>query len=152
MSTTVEAFNDMMKQFIDELVLTFPQVKTFKKYQSSFILIHKTNSKQALKEFYSSVKPFGEKIMSKDETFFTLDSATIDFVNDLNIQSIWNDTMSDSTKDVIWQYMQTLFIIATTISALPQETLSAIEEIAKNFDPSNLSSLMNMLGKNPPKI
>jgi hypothetical protein len=152
MSTTVEAFNDMMKQFIDELVLTFPSVKTFKKYQSSFVLIHKTKSRQALKEFYSSVQPFGDKIMAKDETFFTVDSATIDFVNDLNIQSIWNDTMSDSTKDAIWQYMQTLFIIATTISALPQETLSAIEDIAKNFDPSNLSSLMNMLGKNPPKI
>ncbi len=148
MSTTVEAFNEMLQQFIDELVLTFPEVKTFKKYQSALKVVRKSTPKVPLKEFYDSVKPYSDKIMKKDETFFTEDAQDIEFINDLNIQSVWSGS-SDTTKNAIWQYMQTLYILATTISALTQETLSAIEDIAKSFDPSNLGSLIDILGKNP---
>lgn len=152
MSTTIEAFNEMMQQFIDELVLTFPEEKTFKKYQSTFTVVRKTNPKVPLKEFYDSVKQYSDKIMKKDETFFIDDAQNIDFINDLNIQKVWNDSLSANTKNAIWQYMQTLYILATTISALNQETLSAIEDIAKSFDPSNLGSLIDILGKNPAKV
>lgn len=146
-SGTVESFNELMNQFIDELVLTFPDVKTFKKYQSSFILVKKTQPKMALKEFYASVSPYGEKIMKKDDTFFTEDAENIDFVNDLKIKDIWTPDLSVNTKNAIWQYMQTLYILATTIQSLPQETLTAIEDIAKSFNPDNLGSLMDVIGK-----
>jgi hypothetical protein len=148
MSTTVDAFNEMLQQFIDELVLTFPNVNNFKKYQTALKVVRKSTPKVPLKEFYDSVKPYSDKIMKKDETFFLEDAQDIEFINDLNIQSVWGES-SNNTKDAIWQYLQTLYILATTISALPQETLSAIEDIAKSFDPSNLGSLMNILGKNP---
>lgn len=144
--TSVESFNELMSQFIDELVLTFPDIKTFKKYQSSFLIVRKTNPKMALKEFHESVSPYSDKIMKKDETFFTDDAENIDFVNDLKIASIWNESLSENTKNAIWQYMQTLFILATTIQSIPQETLVAIEEMAKSFNPDSLSSLMNIIG------
>ena len=146
-SATVDSFNELMNQFIDELVLTFPDVKTFKKYQSSFAIVRKTNPKMALKEFHSSVSPYSTKIMNKDETFFTDDADNIDFVNDLKIKNIWKPDLSENTKNAIWQYLQTLFILATTIQSLPQETLTAIEDMAKSFNPDNLGSLIDVLGK-----
>lgn len=146
-TSTVESFNELMNQFIDELVLTFPDVKTFKKYQSSFMVVRRTQPKMALKEFHSSVSPYSEKIMKKDETFFTDDADNIEFVKELNIKSIWKPDLSETTKNAIWQYLQTLHILSTTIQSLPQETLAAIEDIAKSFNPDNLGSLIDVLGK-----
>ena len=147
--SSIESFNEMMKQFIDELVMTFPDVKKFKTYQKSFILISGTKSKQAVTEYYESIKEYSDKIMKKDETFFTEDAPNIEFVNDLKIQDIWTDELSSKTKNAIWQYLQTLFILASTIKAIPQETLTVIENIAKSFNPADLGSLLESLGKNP---
>ena len=40
--------------------------------------------------------------------------------------------MSDATKGAVWQYLQTLYMLGTTITAIPQETLSVIESVAKD--------------------
>ena len=50
MATTTNAFNDMMQQFLDELVLTFPNEKKLVKYQNTFVLLRKANQKKPLKE------------------------------------------------------------------------------------------------------
>lgn len=153
--STLDAFNDTMTQFINELVQTFPEEKTFKKYQVTLDIVISTTPKQCLKGYMDSVGPFSGKIMSRDETFFTEDAKDIEFINDLNISKIWTPELSSSTKDAIWQYLQTLFLFGTTISALPQETLNMIENMAKNcidnVDTNQLSSLMGLLGKNPSK-
>ena len=39
--------------------------------------------------------------------------------------------MSPNTKAATWQYLQTLYMLGTTITSLPDDTLSQIEEIAK---------------------
>lgn len=154
--TTVGAFNDTMEQFINELVLTFPEEKTFKRYKMSFDIVRKANARQPLNAYMESVRPYADKIMSKDDSFFTEDAQKIEFINDLKISNVWTPELSDTTKDAIWQYLQTLFLLGTTISALPQDALSMIEDVAKrcveNIDASQLSSLVGMLGKNPPKL
>lgn len=156
--TTVGAFNDTMEQFIDELVLTFPEEKTFKRYKVSFDLVKKANARQPLNAYMDSVRAFSDKIMNKDESFFTEDAPKIEFINDLNISKVWTADLSSTTKDAIWQYLQTLFLLGVTISALPQDALNMIEDVAKkcvdNIDAGQLSSLMGLLGsgKNPPKL
>ena len=54
----------------------------------------------------------------------------MDFLKDVNIQSHW-DTCSENTKNAIWQYVQTLYMLGTTIKSIPAETLSVIENVAK---------------------
>ena len=39
-----------------------------------------------------------------------------DFLNELNIKRWWTDELSNQTKDAIWQYMNTLIVLGTTIS------------------------------------
>ena len=55
----------------------------------------------------------------------------IDMLKDLNIKSYWS-RMSANTKAATWQYLQTLYMLGTTITAIPAETLSLIETIAKD--------------------
>ena len=56
MATTVSAFNDMMQQFLDELVLTFPEEKSFVKFQASFSLIRKTRPRMVLENYMKSIE------------------------------------------------------------------------------------------------
>lgn len=131
MATTISAFNDMMQQFLDELVLTFPETKSFSKFQSQFKLLRKTSPRTPMNNFMESITPYANSVMQRDEKFFKEHADTIPFLKSLDINSIWTDDLSDSTKGAIWQYLQTLYILGTTISTLPAETLNMIESVAQ---------------------
>lgn len=130
MATTVAAFNEMMEQFLTELNLTFPENKAVVKFQSSFEVIKRTHPSHVLDSFMSCVKPYGKKIMAKDETFITVDADSIEFLQGIDLKNMWGES-SDTTKSAIWQYLQTLLVIGTTIQSLPKDTLTMIEEMAK---------------------
>ena len=155
--TSISAWNDMMVQFINELRSTFPEEKSIKKYQTSFDLLRKTNPRKCVEGYMAEVTPVQDKIMSKDESFFLdSNSNTSELIRDLNIAKYWTSDLSQNTKDAIWQYLQTLYILGTTITMIPQETLNSIEKIASEcadnmqnggqFDPSALTGLFSSLG------
>lgn len=155
--SSISAWNDMMVQFLNELQTTFPEEKSVKKYQTSFDLLRKSNPRKCVEGFMSEISPVQDKIMSKDESFFLDDkSAKSELIRDLNISKYWTSELSDNTKDAIWQYLQTLYILGTTITMIPQETLNSIESIASDcaekmqgggqFDPSALTGLFSSLG------
>jgi hypothetical protein len=129
---SVTAFNDMMGQFLVELHKTFPEEKGIKKFMTSFDLLKSANPRKCVEAYMSGVSKFATKISQKDETFFTEDIKNIEFLQDLNIEEYWNEKMSDGTKNAVWQYLQTLYMLGTTITAIPQETLAVIENVAKD--------------------
>jgi hypothetical protein len=131
MATTAQAFNDMMQQFLDELVLTFPDEKKLVKYQNTFMLLRKAQPKKPMKEFMESIGPHANHLMQKNEEFFKTHAAEIPFLDELDIARLWNDNLSENTKGAIWQYLQTLYILGTTINSLPAETLTMIESVAQ---------------------
>ena len=126
--TTISAFNDMMEQFLEELVQTFPEEPAMKKYQMSFEMLRKANSRACMENFMQSVGPYSQHIMSKDDSFFLNNPEVF---KDFKLNNIWTSDVSDTTKNAIWQYLQTLYILGNTISALPGDTLSMIEQMAK---------------------
>jgi hypothetical protein len=127
---SVTAFNDMLTQFLVELHKTFPEEKGIKKMTTSFELLKQTNPRLIVDGFMKGVTPYADKISAKDESFLLEEIETIDFLKDLNIKSYW-ERMSPNTKAATWQYLQTLYMLGTTITAIPAETLSMIEGIAK---------------------
>ena len=127
---SVTAFNDMMRQFLVELHKTFPDEKGIKKMLTSFDLLKSTNPRLVVDAFMKGVTPYADKISAKDETFLLTEIETIDFLKDLNIKGYW-ERMTANTRDVTWQYLQTLYMLGTTITSIPEDTLSMIEGIAK---------------------
>jgi len=159
---SVSAFNDMMSQFLVELHKTFPEEKGIKKMLTSFDLLKSTNPRLVVNGFMEGVTPYAAKISAKDETFLLDEIETIDFLKELDIKRYWSK-MSDGTKGATWQYLQTLYMLGTTIISLPDDTLSQIEKIAKgvasqmqdgegNIDQDALMKMMSsMLGGLPKK-
>ena len=147
--TSVGAFNDMMGQFLSELVQTFPEDKTIKKYESNFELIRKSNPRKVVETYMEALRPYQDRVMARDESLL-VDNA---LVKELGLtKSLWDDC-SDNTKNAIWQYIQTLLMLGTTITALPADTLKAIESVAEatagqmsQGDDANGENLMKMFG------
>jgi hypothetical protein len=131
MATTTNAFNDMMQQFLDELVLTFPDEKKLVKYQNTFFVLRSASPKKPMKQFMQEISPYANQLMQRDEDFFKTNSKDIPFLDDLDIARLWSDDLSETTKAAIWQYIQTLYILGTTLSSLPAETIHMIESVAQ---------------------
>ena len=152
------AFITMMEQFLNELVKTFPEEKSLKKYATAFDLVKGANPRKVVTMYMDEVRPYQDKIMSKDESFFL--TAEIDFLKNLNVKKWWTPDLSDGTRDAVWQYLQTLTVLGTTITSIPADTLKQIESIAEQaagamdakggggggFDMSALSGLLGGLG------
>lgn len=129
--TSVTAFNDMMLQFLGELKETFPEEKGIKKYAASFDIMKKSNPRKCVEVYMSAIGPYSQRITAKDETL--LNEEGLSFLHELNIHKHWTPELSNNTKDAIWQYLQTLYMLGTTITAFPSETLNMIESVASNM-------------------
>jgi hypothetical protein len=128
--TSIGAWCDMMKQFLDELVETFPEEKCIQKYSTSFDILRKSNPRKCIETFMFGCNPLSEKIMTKNEDFFLSNTDDNQFIKELNLQKLWTVDLSDNTKNAIWQYLQTLFILGTTITTIPSDALNMIEDMA----------------------
>lgn len=154
--SSVQAFISVMDEFLQELVKTFPEEKKIKVYYNSFKTMKKVNSRKILDTFMAEVEKHSDKIVNKDESYFL--NSEDDFLKDLNIAKWWNDDLSENTKNAIWQYMNTLYVLGTTINSIPQDLLKTIEGVAEECaskmgdDPNTtdmgnlMSGMQNMLG------
>ena len=152
--STVTAFNEMMGRFLDELVSTFPEEKDLKKGKATFDITKSANPRAVVDFYMNAIGPHQSKIMAKDESLFT---EKVDFLGGVNMQRLWADDLSANTKNAIWQYLQTLNVLGTTLNAIPKETLTAIEGIAEQMtkggaDPSaalggiDMGAIQNLMG------
>jgi hypothetical protein len=121
--TTVKAFNEMMGQFLGELTDTFPDEVAAKE------ALKVERTRETFDNFMENVKPYSTLLMQKNDAFFVPENK---FVKDLNLDVIWGaPEATENTKQAIWQYIQTMFILGNTISMFPPETLSMIESAAE---------------------
>jgi len=97
---------------------------------TSFDMLKSTNPRLVVNGFMDGVTPYAGKISAKDETFLLEEVENIEFLRELDIKKYWGK-MSTNTKAATWQYLQTLYMLGTTITSLPDDTLSQIEKIAK---------------------
>jgi len=124
-----QAFNSVLDEFLEELMNTFPEEKQIKVYHNQYLLLKKTNSRAVCEGFMTTIQPYINDIQSKNEKIMT--NSDIEFLQKLNIHKWWNTTLSDNTKDCIWQYLQTLTMLGTTITSIPANILSSIEGVAE---------------------
>jgi hypothetical protein len=121
---------------------------------TSFDLLKSTNPRLVVDAFMKGVTPYADKISAKDESFLLNEIETIDFLKDLNIKTYW-EKMTTNTRGATWQYLQTLYMLGTTITSIPDDTLKMIEGIAKECADKmqdgdggelNQDALMKMMG------
>lgn len=114
--TTVKAFDDLMNQFIGELNRTFPD--------------EPPKTGPSCQECIKQMSAWSSQLAAKDPSFFCEENA---FAKNLGLHTIWKrEDCSEITRNAIWQYLSSLYMIGTTLSMFPPETLSMIESVAEN--------------------
>lgn len=125
---SVQAFNSVMDEFISDLKETFPEEKKIKVYYNSFLTLKKANPRKVMDIFMAQATPKAALITSRDDKLFTENE---DIIPDVQLSRLWNEDLDQDSKDAIWQYLNTLYVLGTTIGNIPNGLLSAIEGVAE---------------------
>jgi hypothetical protein len=159
----VQAFNTLLSQFVDELARTFPNDKKIGMYSTLVRTMCRGETAMALDAFHSAVKPFEAQIMAKDETLINL---CPDMLGDIDIKGLWGSGLTAKNKEVFWEYLQALLLVArqvpnagassgsspaALVKSLPPGVVAAIEgvdmtdlmSIAEDLDQDEVKAIMN---------
>jgi hypothetical protein len=122
--TTILAFHEMMGQFLGELANVFPEEPAIQAALTA------PRDRATFDEFMKNMRNWSTQMMQKSDSFWVEENA---FVKGLNMHVIWKtDACTPNTKAATWQYLQSLYMIGTTMSMFPPETLAMIESAAEN--------------------
>lgn len=128
MSSTVQAFNTMMKNFLEELSQTFPEEHKVEVVMESFDDLVAINARKPMELFTAALAPHSELVMSKNPDLF---AQPIQLPGGLDMSKLWAvPDVSQETRDAIWQYIQMLFMLGTTVQNMPPQLLETIESVA----------------------
>lgn len=129
MSTSIQSFNTLMKQFLEALAMTFPDHDEICLFQTMFDDLVKTNHRKPVDLFMNALQPYSDLVMKKDNALF---EQPISLGNKIDLSALWKENLSDSSRDAIWKYIHTLFLLGTTVRTLSPELLTTIDGIAQN--------------------
>jgi hypothetical protein len=122
-----DTFNSLALEFVKELSEVFPENITLADCVKNFDTIVSEDPKKPMDFLVSIVGDKADAINSKDENVF--DDVTIP---GMAIKEMWN-SISENTKEAIWQYLSTLHMLASTLGNTSGELMSGIENMAMEF-------------------
>lgn len=113
----IEEFNKTLEEFINKMIIQFPEETKLKSYYSAYKLTKMYDKTMPIKIFMGGCLPFTDKIKSRDTEFFAKRKGFVDklqkassFSDDIGLVNYW-ENLSDNSKNAIWDYIQTLFVM-----------------------------------------
>jgi len=126
--STVQAFNTMLKNFLGELAEVFPEETQITLFLEGFDALTTLTPRGPLDMFVEALTPHAGLAMAKDASLFD----KLEFPGGIDFARLWKTDISDNTREAIWQYINLLFLLGTTVRSMPPEMLESIETVAKN--------------------
>tara|TARA_B100001094_G_scaffold172061_1_gene166389 strand:+ start:4686 stop:5171 length:486 start_codon:yes stop_codon:yes gene_type:complete len=124
---SVTAFTSILEEFLDDLIKIYPNDEKIKSYKENFDSKKDSDGKELLDGFLAGVKgDVGKLIVEKKSQFFKKSV----FAKKLNLHTLFKE-MTPQTKQAVWQYLNTMYVLSTTISNIPSNLLSTIETMAE---------------------
>jgi hypothetical protein len=127
----IKTFNQIMDEFFNELIEIFPEESKIKVQYNLFQTLCKTNIRKPCNEFMIGSIPYLEKIAMRDEEFF-IGVEQPKLLKSMNFNNLWLSGLSDNSKNAIWKYIKSFFIIGSKAVEMPQETVPLINYIINN--------------------
>lgn len=127
---SIEAFNNLLKSFLEELSKVFPSDPKLKVYSNLFDTIVVASPKLPIDMFMKAFGSEGELINKKDPAIF--DKIPVLF-GEIQLKQMWESDISEANRGAIFSYLQTLYMLGTTIKSLPENMLVGIEQMAEKL-------------------
>lgn len=127
---TLEAFNGLLENFIEELQRTFPEEQGLEYFNEELRLMIKANSRAPLTLFMNALSPYTNLVVAKDAALF---EQPINMGRHCDLKKLWSaPDLSDATREAIWQHIYTLFMLGMSLQYMTPDMLAGIETAAKN--------------------
>lgn len=149
--TYIEKFNFYLSTFLNELNVVFPEYKeTISKNYSDILRNSNSNSDIYVKEYMSIAKNISTGLSTKDSSIFKGTEELI-LLRELDFRNLWSKDINDKTRENIWKYLQTLYVIGEKIVGDDNEIDNLIKDFTKGKDntmndlKNDTENMMNML-------
>lgn len=134
METELSEFNTLAHKFLSVMEKTFPDEKKITLYKLTFEAIRKTSEQKPVEMFMENLSGFGVQIMQKDEKFFQNDQYVKSVENisgKIGLIKYWDD-MNDTSKETIWEYVQSLYALGMLALGRIDEFREIVEIVNKS--------------------
>lgn len=153
----LEAFIDMMEQFLTACREVWPECNGLETLQLGFNMVKSPmgNKEEFVKDYYESLEPYFSRCNARDPTLFTEEN--IPFLAVVNMREKWLDaSVDDETRDCIWDYILELNKLAQMYCGLfakiPDATLERIQTMAQSIAARIQSGEMSPADLSPEKL
>lgn len=126
--TNIEYFNYNLKLFVNDIIKIFPDLETsLKEYYGEVLSDASSNEDKFIKRFMRKMGEHKTLISQKNEDLF---KDPVFVLKGVDFKEVWiSDEVTDSVKNSIWDYIQTLYVIGETIVS----DSSSIKKLVENF-------------------
>lgn len=148
------SFNNILNEFICKMAKTFPQESKIKVYYRMFEMARKYNPHVPMRVFMGGCIQFEEQIKNRDADFF-LERPTFvrkcvnfsSFSDDLGLKKYW-DGLNEKTKNNIWDYIQTLYVLGEKYISNDKTALDKINQTYEKVSGTELKRFESSGQKN----
>ena len=113
-----EEFSKIIKDFLNDLLTTFPELS--EELDDNLKIIHGENSESNPEAFLKILKytktVFPERffdILYQNDSMFNDDSLNTKFLPNIDFGDLWKKDITDKTRTIIWKYLQLILFIVT---------------------------------------
>ena len=126
--TNIEYFNYNLKLFVNDIIKVFPDLKEeLVEYYGIILVEESSNEDKFIKRFMRKLADKKNFISQKDDKLF---EESIHILKSVDFKDLWvSEKLKDSTKQTIWDYLQTLYVIGETIVS----DSDSIKKLVENF-------------------
>lgn len=127
---TYQSFNTLFLEFVSELSQTFDEYPDLAKAHEALVSLLALDDTVPLpmKTFHETFEAYSSLIMTKDPALF--DECVIPYTDSFQMKKEYGESDAD-TQDAIWNYLQQLFVTATTVQNMPASMMTNIESVAQ---------------------
>jgi hypothetical protein len=135
--TNIEHFNSYLKLFVENIAASFPELKAvLQDYYKPLLETDTCNDDKYVKRYMKKMSEHKNTISTKNDALF---NDSIYILKNVDFKEVWvSDELSDTNKNVIWDYIQTLYILGETIMGDVDKVLSLVNNFKQikdgNFD------------------
>lgn len=147
-STYLEKFNFYLTNFLTELNTVFPEYNEIfvNNYSDIFPQTEESKSNKTdkyVKDFMSNINEYTKQVAQKDDTIFKGDKE-ITFLLGLDFRNLWIKDINEKTRESIWKYLQTLYVIGKKVVGEDDE----INELLNKFTSTTGDATQEEMMKN----
>ena len=128
--TNIEYFNTNLKLFVNNIIEFYPEYKEIlDEYYKEILETESCNDDKYIKRFMRKFSGMQNDISSKNTEIF---NESIFILKNIDFKELWdNEKTTDKNKEIIWDYLQTLYVIGETIISDSDKIKKLVENFKK---------------------